>query len=192
VTAVLEGLGISPRLKLVTQTIAGVLGLPMTTYTAALLADTAVPAWHEVRGELPFVFGASAAMSAGAASMILTPAATSAPARRLAIAAAAVEVASSQTMTSRLGDLVGEPYRVGRAAKLSGLSRSCVVVGGALGLISRRRRTISAVSGALMLAGALLQRFAIVEAGRQSARDPKYTVVPQRARGSTQELQLQG
>ena len=43
------------------------LGLPLATYTAALIANTAVPAWHEARRELPFVFAAGAAASAGAA-----------------------------------------------------------------------------------------------------------------------------
>ena len=42
------------------------LGLPLCTYTAALLANTAVPVWHEARWELPFVFGSGAALSAGA------------------------------------------------------------------------------------------------------------------------------
>ena len=31
------------------------------TYTAALIANTAVPVWHEARRELPFVFAASGA-----------------------------------------------------------------------------------------------------------------------------------
>jgi hypothetical protein len=33
-----------------------------------------------------------------------------------------------------------------------------------------------------LLAGSALARFAIFEAGQASARDPKYTVVPQRER----------
>ena len=35
---------------------AGLSGLPMATYTAVLIANTAVPVWHEARHELPFVF----------------------------------------------------------------------------------------------------------------------------------------
>ena len=38
---------------------------------AVLLANTAVPVWHEARRELPFVFAASAAASAGAAAVAL-------------------------------------------------------------------------------------------------------------------------
>ncbi len=38
------------------------------------------------------------------------------------------------------------------------------------------------VAGALLNAGAALTRFGVYEAGMISARDPKYTVVPQRER----------
>src|SRR5215212_7214165 len=49
------------------------LGLPLATYTAVLIADTSVPVWHEARRELPLVFAASSAATAGAAAAILTP-----------------------------------------------------------------------------------------------------------------------
>jgi hypothetical protein len=38
------------------------------------------------------------------------------------------------------------------------------------------------LSGASLLAGSALTRFGIFEAGRASTPDPKYVVVPQRAR----------
>ena len=40
-------------------------GPPLATYTAALFANTAVPAWHEAHRELPFVFAGSGAGAAG-------------------------------------------------------------------------------------------------------------------------------
>jgi hypothetical protein len=45
------------------------------------------------------------------------------------------------------------------------------------------------MSGAGLLAGSLCGRFSTFEAGQASARDPKYTVVPQRERlsASTRE-----
>ena len=61
----------------------------VASYTAALLAQTAVPAWHEARRELPFVFTGSAAASGGGLSMLLAPVAEAGPARRLAAAGAA-------------------------------------------------------------------------------------------------------
>jgi hypothetical protein len=40
---------------------------------------------------------------------------------------------------------------------------------------------------ALILAGAVLQRFAIFDAGKASARDPRYTVEPQRSKVALRE-----
>lgn len=157
-------------------------GLPLATYTAALVANTAVPTWHEAHRELPFVFGAGAAMSAGAVALITTPIASAAPARRLALGAAVVELGASQLMERRLGPL-GEPYREGRARRLGVLSRACVAGGAAL-LAARGRssRAAAVASGTLLAAGALATRFTVIEAGRQCAADPKYVVGPQRAR----------
>ena len=40
----------------------------------------------------------------------------------------------------------------------------------------------AALSGAALMAASALTRFGVFEAGRTSARDPKYTVGPQRER----------
>jgi hypothetical protein len=64
------------------------LGLPLASYTAALLADTAVPAWHESRRTLPFVFAAGSAANAGGALTAPTPVVDATPARRLAVVGA--------------------------------------------------------------------------------------------------------
>jgi len=45
-----------------------------------------------------------------------------------------------------------------------------------------RNRAAAAVAGATLVASSALTRFGIFLAGRTSARDPKYTVVPQRDR----------
>src|SRR2546421_5257712 len=96
--------GLLPRARRIAAPAAALLGLPMSTYTAALIANTAVPAWHEARRELPFVFAAGAALSAGAAAVITTPPSQAGPARRLAIAGAAIELAAEELMERRLGD----------------------------------------------------------------------------------------
>ena len=41
----------------------------LATYTGVLLADTAVPAWHEAYRHLPFLFAGGAMTSAGAAGL---------------------------------------------------------------------------------------------------------------------------
>src|SRR5205823_10512953 len=69
----------------VSQALAGFLGLPVATYTAVLVSNTAVPVWSEARWELPLGFAASAAASAGAAAVIATPPKYAGPARRPAI-----------------------------------------------------------------------------------------------------------
>src|SRR6185437_4478087 len=75
-----------PRTSRIARPAAALFGLPLSTYTAALVANTAVPVWHEARRILPFVFGSGAALSAGAATVIITPPEHAAAARRLALA----------------------------------------------------------------------------------------------------------
>ena len=67
-----------------------ILGPALATYIAVLVADTAVPVWHEGHRELPFVFAGSAMASAGAAAAVLTPRAHAGPARRLSAATEAL------------------------------------------------------------------------------------------------------
>jgi hypothetical protein len=181
-----ELLGILPRLKLVALGVAGVLGLPLAAYTGALLADTAVPVWHDARHELPFMFVGGAAASAGAAAAMATPPPEAGAARRLAVAGAVLELAAGRVMERRLGPLVSEPYRQGSAGRLAMLSRRCTASGAGLLALAGRSRVGSLGGGALLLAGSLLERLAVSGAGLASARDPKYTIVPQRERAQRQ------
>lgn len=157
---------------------------PLTaTYTAVLVADTAVPAWHEAYRELPFLFAGSALASAGAACMLAAPPAHAGPARAVAVLGAAMETAAGQIMERRLG-LAGEPYRTGSAGTLMRAARVLTAGGGLLAAVSGRSRALAALSGLALTAGSLCTRFGVLRAGRASAADPKYTVVPQRARAA--------
>jgi hypothetical protein len=158
-----------------------VLGLPLATYTAALVADTAIPAWHEAHRELPFVFAGSGAAAAGGVAMVFTPTAQSGPAVRMALAGAVAEAAAAEVMSHRLG-LVGEPYRTGRGGVLMKVARGLTAGGVAASVLGGPRRWTRAIGGASFVAGSALTRFGIFEAGKESARDPKYTVTPQRER----------
>src|SRR5207249_2117503 len=152
-------------------------------YTGALIANTAVPVWHEGRRWLPFLFGASAASSAGAVGVLAGPAREAGPARRLALAGAAASNALSLAMELRAG-FVGEAYRQGKAGKLNLLAK-VATAGGAIVLrrAGRKNSRRAHVAGsAMILGGELALRFAVFEAGRQSARDPRYTILPQRRR----------
>ncbi len=154
----------------------------VAAYTAVLLSDTATPAWHEAHRELPFVFVASAAAAAGGLGMLGAPVAQAGPARRLAVLGAVTELGAAHRMEASMG-LAAETLHQGRAGRLTDASHVLTAGGAALaGLLGRRSRLASAVSGAALLAGSACTRFAVFEAGQASARDPKYTVVPQRER----------
>ncbi len=170
-----------PRTARIARPAAALLGLPLSTYTAALIANTAVPVWHESRRLLPFVYGSGAALTAGATAAAATPPEFAAPARRLAVASALIEVGVKEIMHHQLGEH-GEPYKQGAGARLSHVSRVCNLAGAAL-MYRRgaRSRTAAVAAGALMCAGALSARWSTYKAGFQSAADPKYVVGPQRA-----------
>ena len=153
----------------------------LATYTAVLLADTAAPSWHEAYPELPFVFAGSALASASGVGLLAAPPAETAPARRLALAGAAIELAASQTIERRLG-LLSEPYRQGRAGRLLNAGRALTLAGVLGGLLGGRSRLVAALSGAALLAASAATRFGIYHGGVASMTDPRYTVVPQRQR----------
>ena len=171
-----------PRAAAVAKPAAAVLGLPLSTYTGALIANTAVPAWHEARRTLPALFASGAAASAGAAATMLTPVRHAAPARRLALVGAAGELAVASVMERNLGPL-GEPYHEGTSGTVSRAAKVATSVGAVVIAASGgRRRSAALLGGAVLLAGAAAERFAVFRAGFASAQRPEHTVRPQRER----------
>lgn len=184
--ALLELLGWLRPVKVAAEAVSTLAGPGLATYTGVLVADTAVPAWHEARRELPWLFGASAAASAGAAACMFLDPADAGPARRLAIGGVAAEGATMQAMLRRLGDL-GEVYRDGAAGRLAVAAKGLAAAGAALlATRGRQSRGAAAAGGALVCAGELCLRWAVFKAGHQSAEDPRYTVEPQRRRAERQ------
>jgi hypothetical protein len=153
----------------------------LATYTAILLADTATPSWHEAYPELPFVFAGSALASAAGVGLLAAPPGEAGPARRLAVCGAALELVAAHRVETTLG-LLSEPYREGRAGRLLRAGRALTAAGVAGALLGRRSRMVSALSGVSLLAASVATRFGIFDGGVASAKDPKYTVVPQRER----------
>jgi hypothetical protein len=171
-----------PRVRALADAGAGVLGAGMLTYTGALVADTAIPVWHEARHELPALFAGSGLASAGAAATLLTPTAHAGPARRLAVAGAAVELAADTVMRRRLGE-IGEVYEHEEAGRFHRAAATATTVGGALVAAGgARRRWLTAAGSLALLAGSVCQRWSVYRAGFQSARDPLATIGPQRRR----------
>lgn len=182
VTAAADLTGIAPRLGKSAGMGAAVLGAGVASYTAVLLADTAVPAWHESRAELPFVFVGSAASAAAGLSLLTAPLTEAGPARQVGVVGAVAELAAAYQMEHSHG-VIAEAFSTGRAGTLLRAARACTAVGAvAAATVARRSRRGAIVAGAGLLAGSAFTRFGIFEAGRNSTRDPKYVVVPQRER----------
>jgi hypothetical protein len=147
-----------------------------------LLSDTATPTWHDAHPHLPFVFAGSAAAASGGLGMIGAPVSEAGPARRLAVGGAVLELTVAHRMEQAMG-LTAEPLHEGHAGALLTASKALTLAGAAgAALLGGRNRTAAVVSGFALMAGSACLRFGIFEAGQASARDPKYTVVPQRER----------
>jgi hypothetical protein len=92
-----------------------------------------------------------------------------------------VELVMEQRMERSMG-LPAEALHTGKAAPLVKAAKAFTAAGAVGTLLAGRSRPVAVLSGAALLAGSVCTRFGIFEAGQESARDPKYTVVPQRER----------
>ena len=170
-----------PRVGLAATLPAAVLGPAVASYTSVLLADTAVPAWHDAHRELPFVFAGSAVTAAGGLGMLAVRPDDAGQAVRFAVLGAAAELTAKSLLLRRLGP-AAEPYQKGRAGTMMEAGEVLTAAGLAGAVLAGRSRAAAALSGAALMAASALTRFGVFEAGRASARDPKYTVGPQRQR----------
>jgi hypothetical protein len=170
---------------------AALLGPAVTTYTAVLLCDTSVPVWHAAHREMPYVFAGSAASAAGGFGLLAAPLGEQGPARRLAVIGSMAELAARQLLERRLGEDLVEPYHQGKSGRILKVAELLTAAGAAGAALTRRTRLGSALSGVTLLAASALTRYGIFEAGMASARDPKYTVVPQRKRQQARQEQAQ-
>lgn len=168
---------------------AGAFSAPLAAYTGVLLADTATPTWHASYKQLPFVFIGSALSAAGGAGMAVTPSAHAAPARRMALIGTTIDLVATQVMENRIG-MPGETLHHGTAGRLLRGAKACGLAGMALTLVGGRARPVATVAGMTLMAGSAMTRFGIYEAGIASAKDPKYTVEPQRERVKARQAQV--
>jgi hypothetical protein len=154
----------------------------LAVYTAVLLADTSTPTWNAARDELPFVFVSSASLASSGLAMITTPVAQTAPARRLAVLGVIGDLAATRVMRRRMDPVAAEPLHDGRAGAMLRLSEALAVAGGLGTLLGGRRRGVAVASGLALVAASALTRFGVFEAGIASAKDPRYTIEPQKRR----------
>lgn len=170
--------------------LAGLLGMPLTGYTAVLLSNTAVPLWQETRRSLPAAFTASA-MSGAASLLDLMDLDERSEwiVRRFGLAGKVAEIAAMRAVESEAGrtERVARPLHEGpggamwRASKaLTGASLVFSLLPTKL-LPTKRRRAARTAAGILGTAGAIALRFAVFHAGKASARDPRATFQHQRS-----------
>lgn len=178
--------GVLPRIGRAATLAGALLGPAVASYTAVLISDTAVPAWHDGHREMPFLFVGSGATAAAGLGMLAAPAHEAGPARRTALLGAALEVGAGRLMQRRLG-MVAEPYQQGRSGRLVRVgeigSAAAALASQATGRLGGRRgRVAAAVCGAALMLSSAATRFGVFLAGKASAADPRYTVEPQRRR----------
>ena len=160
---------------------AGIFGLPLTSYTAVLLANTAVPLWQGTRNALPVLFVSSAAVSAASAFELFDlPAAEARMIRRFAIAAKLADIASAMAVAREANavERVGRPLR---KSPLWNAAKVCLLASLVVSVLPRKPRWLRIAGGALGTLGAMATRFGVFEAGRHSARDPQASFEQQRA-----------
>jgi formate-dependent nitrite reductase membrane component NrfD len=182
-SAVSEVTGTAPRIGTVATTGAAALGPAVAAYTAALISDTAVPAWHDGHREMPFVFVSSAASAAGGMGLLASALEDNEPARRLGMVGGLLEISVMRLMERRMHSTVAEAYRSGKA-KTFVRGAEVLTGAGVIGtvLAARTDRLAAAATGAALLAGSACARFGIFFAGEASAMDPAATITPQRER----------
>ncbi len=171
------------RLGVIGTAGAAALGPGVATYTAALISNTAVPAWHGGYRHMPFVFAASSASAAAGLGLAVAPLGETAPLRRLGIGAGLAELGLLQLMKRGMGEAGAAFSESAKGHRYERLATAATAAGVAMAaLAGRRSRLASALAGTSILAGSALTRFAIFEAGLTSAANPRYTIVPQRRR----------
>lgn len=155
---------------------------PLAVYTAVLLCDTATPTWNAAYKDLPFVFVSSASLAASGLAMITTPVGEAGPARKLAVMGAVSDLISARVTEYRMDPVTREPLHHGTPGKLLQCSEILAAAGGLGALLGGGRRDVAALSGAALLTASAMLRFGFFEAGKESARDPRYTIEPQKRR----------
>lgn len=162
--------------------VGGLVGPPLAVYTAVLLSDTAVPTWNAVHRDLPFVFVSSASLAASGLAMITTPTTQAGPARTLATLGVAADLAATRYMEHRMDPVAAEPLHHGTPGRLLKWSERLAAIGGVGALFAGRSRPVAVASGLALLTASAFTRFGVFDAGIASAKDPRYTIEPQKRR----------
>ncbi len=163
--------------------LSGLFGVGLIGYTGVLLTNSVVPIWLAAQRSLPILFITSGMASAAALLelMTLTPRETKIVERfgqvgRMAETVAALYFEHDAERVER----VGRPLKEGVSGQLWKVSKLLALIGLALGWLPSKVRGQRTVAALCTATGALLLRYAITEAGKASARDPRATFQQQR------------
>lgn len=159
-----------------------VLGAPLAAYTAVLLGDTAVPTWNAMHRDLPFVFVSSASLASGGLAMVTTPVREAGPARTFAVTGVVGDLVAMHLMKQRMDPVAAEPLEQGKPGTWLTWSERLAVAGAVGTVLGGRNRAVAAASGLALMSASLLTRFGVFNAGKESVKDPKYIVEPQKNR----------
>jgi hypothetical protein len=158
-------------LEWIAELSAALSGLILASYTSVLLAVTAIPVWSENRKLIPVVFLAGGLGSAGAVLELLgflIPVT-----QFIGIVASAVETLVAVMIELR-GRYVDRPLREGAVAWLTRAGASLAGPSSLLLRLFSGHSSVARYSAALcFVIGALISRYAWIEAGRVSSRDPQ-------------------
>jgi formate-dependent nitrite reductase membrane component NrfD len=144
----------------------GILGMPLATYTAVLIANTAIPVWYRTRHTLPFLFAASSVSGmASVFDLISLPKHEDAIIHRIGVIGRSADLIAGVAVEKSSPDIAGPLWRA--ATVLTGAS---LVVS----LLPGRSRAKRAVAGVLGIFGSVCVRFAVTQAGKsREARLPQ-------------------
>lgn len=182
IAAASELTGILRPVGRIFEGIAGLLGPAMSCYTAVLISDTVVPAWHYGRDSMPMVFAATSAATAGAAGMLFTPARFARPARRLALLGGLAMPIAIERLHIELGPRQEEAYKEQQAEVFTKAAKMLNFAGLTAAVFAKENDVAGKIAGTLLLAAGLAERLGVFRAGCVSAKDPSYTIDAQRRR----------
>lgn len=163
---------------------AGVMGLPLSTYTGVLLANTAVPVWQLGHRVLPMLFGGSAAASAADVLQLLPLSEREHRlVSRFGIAGKCVTLVAGDAFERAVKRVpeAARPLREGTSGRLWQAGRVLTAASLVCSVLGGSRRPWARTAGAwLGTAGALAMRFGLTRAGHVSTRNPRASFQQQR------------
>ncbi len=156
----------------------------LAAYPAVLLADTAVPAWHEAHRELPLLFVGGAMTVGGAAGLAASAVAgtgrTSTPAYRLAMIGVSGGERGAATGWNACRAWSASPTAPAPGGQMLTAARYLTISGGVVALAARRSRIAAAASAALLTGWRPVRQVRGAASRQGVGSDPKSVLASQR------------